>query len=613
MGGVRVATKAGIAAKARRTPASERLPETTGAVDIALAAVNSGKPIPEVARRVLEEQAQLIRAQRDELRLNHIGGLVRAVLWGALAIVAVGMLILVGSLLIRAARADALVVESFKVPPAMAQQGLTGDVIATQVLDKISGFQAKTISARAANSYDNNWGNDLKIDIPNTGATAEQLWKLLRGWLGKETRISGEIVGTKKGLALTARVGSSPGETFVSNDADVNSLVTKAAELIFKQTQPYRYAIYVMRAGRDAEGRAVLQQLAGDPSPIERKWALTGLAWDQTRQGRPRDAASTSRRALAVDPNFGRALANLGGYEASLGHLQAAVDVNTRLMNSRPTKDYEAEAAHLDMCGAKANVGLDTNNPVLLEDAASCFALTTAVAPLRDLLRPGSDLIRHDPIPASRLSLADAPGWPVIDRNLAETTFHLRAQVEGGSSTGIEKALQSYRASTAAAIADPTDGWSYAPYGPTEFHPAQAQALLKLGRIDEAAAIVAATPLDCYFCLRVRGMVAQAQGNLPQAQRWFAEAVKQGPRLAPAYVDWGKLLVHMGRPDTAVQKLARAAQLSPNWADPLKYWGDAFRLQGKRKEALKKYDAANKLAPKWRELQQARKLTGATS
>jgi tetratricopeptide (TPR) repeat protein len=127
-----------------------------------------------------------------------------------------------------------------------------------------------------------------------------------------------------------------------------------------------------------------------------------------------------------------------------------------------------------------------------------------------------------------------------------------------------------------------------------------------LGRTGEAAALIGKTPIDCYSCVRVRGMVAQARGDLPEAQRWFVEAVRQGPRLAPAYADWGKLLIRARRFESAEAKLARAAKLSPNWADPLKYWGDALAARGKRSEAIAKYDAALTLAPTWEELKRDR-------
>ena len=103
----------------------------------------------------------------------------------------------------------------------------------------------------------------------------------------------------------------------------------------------------------------------------------------------------------------------------------------------------------------------------------------------------------------------------------------------------------------------------------------------------------------------MRGLVEEARGNAPAAQRWFAEAARQGPRLAPAFADWGRLLANARRFDTAEVKLAYATRLASNWADPLKYWGDMLAAQGRRKEALAKYDAALKLAPTLSELRSA--------
>jgi tetratricopeptide (TPR) repeat protein len=178
--------------------------------------------------------------------------------------------------------------------------------------------------------------------------------------------------------------------------------------------------------------------------------------------------------------------------------------------------------------------------------------------------------------------------------------------MERGPSPALARALQDFRGAVPAEIADPRFGLSYQQAELTDYWPLEAQALVELGRTDEAAALIAKTPLDCYDCIRTRGMVAEAQRNAAEAQRWFVEAVRQGPRLPVAYVDWGRLLIRARHFDAATPKLARAAQLSPNWADPLKYWGDVLAAEGKRSDALAKYDAALKLAPDWEELKQAR-------
>ena len=107
-----------------------------------------------------------------------------------------------------AAHDHGLVVEAFSVPPDLVQRGLTGQVVAKQVLDRLSDLQAQTASMRSASTYQNNWGEDLKVEIPETGVSLGDVRRYLREWLGHETHISGEIYRTPTGLTMTARAGS---------------------------------------------------------------------------------------------------------------------------------------------------------------------------------------------------------------------------------------------------------------------------------------------------------------------------------------------------------------------------------------------------------------------
>ena len=598
-----MATKLATPRKAARKPRREELPESPNPVDIAMVAAVSGKPLPEVARRVLEEQADLIHAQRDELRLKHVGDIVRAALWGLLAIAAFAVLIAIGSVVVRAARADALIVESFKVPPAMAQQGLTGDVVATEVLDKIAAFQDDTQSIRAATSYDNNWGDDLKIDIPNTGATADQLWKLLRGWLGKETRISGEVIQTREGLALTARVGSSPGERFVAKDGNLDSLITKAAEHIMSQTQPYRYVWHLRDTGRQDQAIALLQQLTADPSLVERKWAWSGLAATYRFAGNFRASIAAADQAVSLDPKMIPARISRSYSEHILGIDQHAIDTLSAVFNAKNDGEYDQRILDANFCSALDTAGDITGDPQTFGQAIHC--LETAPASYRTSLpfvQFELDAAKHD-VPAM-LALNQQPSsvYSPQETALNNAQARLQALTESGGE-GLAEALQTFRSAQGVIAAS-------SPYGraieATVIRPMEIRALLRLGRTDEAAALVNTTALDCYTCVRLRGSVAEARGNFPAAQRWFAEAVRQGPRLAQGYLDWGRLLLRAHRPDAALAKIERSAELSPNSPDPMKYWGDALAAQGKRDEALVKYDAALKIAPNWQELKQAR-------
>ena len=600
-----MATKVANAAKRARKPAREELPDSPNPIDIAMVAAVSGKPLPDVAKRLLEEEARLIRAQCTELRLREIGERVRAALWAILAVAAfaiVGLIILV---MVRAARSDALVVESFRVPPGMASQGLTGDVVAKEVLDKIAEFQDKTESLRAATTYDNNWGDDLKIDIPQTGATADQVWKLLRQWLGKETRISGEVIETKSGLALTARVGSDPGQRFVSTTGDLDALVSQGAEHIMSATQPYRYAIYLNQVHRYPEEIAILQQLTANSSAVERKWAYNGLSAYLRNHGNFRGSIAMASQALAIDPNMIPSTLNVGYSYAALGHDQQALDELTRGLSLANSGEYDAHIVSANDCSALQSIGAIAADSSRLRASLAC--LSTAPASYRAFtpqVRSQIAFLRHDPGPIDReMPSAFANAQEVAVDNGADEIPVLIAAGERGAP--LAQALADFENAIARLPTGQNAAFVRASQA-TITWPLEAEALARLGRTDEAAAVISNTPMDCYYCVRVRGVVAQAQGNLPVAQRWFLEAATQGPRLPEAFVDWGRLLLQAHHYGSAELKLRNAARLAPNWADPLKYLGDALAGEGKRKDALDKYDAALKLAPQWAELKQAR-------
>ena len=590
--------------KPQRRLKREATPGSSSAIDIAMGAAASGKGLPEIARRVLEEQADYLHAQTAELKLSHIGNSVRAVLWGVLALLALGMLLLIGAVVVRAARADALVVESFKVPPAMAAKGLSGDVVATQVLDQLAALQQKTESTRAASSYANNWGNDLKIDIPNTGATADQIWTLLRGWLGKETRISGEVIETPQGLALTARVGGKPGERFVSKTNDLDSLVGQGAKLIFKQTQAYRYAISLDETKPEglAEATAILSRLTSDESPIERKWAYNGLSVLTRTSADIERSIVMANKALEIDPSMIPALGNLHFGQRRLGHDQQAVETLARAYAIRPGSEYDQRIVKVNNCMTRAGRG-----DILRDQADSRWARTCfEELGLNDYgwyAQAQLAAMRHDGGEAARL-LTSAGGAHVDDpATIAET--RLLVAMGADDQPAIAAALS--------ALVIEMDrlhgkrGKAFEPELRTYYWPLEAEALTRVGRGRDAMVVANRTPLDCYACVRVRGLAAWAVGDRKAAQRWFAQAVRQGPRLPAAYLDRGRLLHEAKHYAAANADFAEAVKLSNRgWADAFRYQGDNLVALRRADEARAAYDLALKLAPKWAALRDAR-------
>jgi tetratricopeptide (TPR) repeat protein len=218
---------------------------------------------------------------------------------------------------------DELVVEAFSVPPDLAAQGRTGQVMASQMLDDLSGLMALSSSARIQSSYATNWGDDLKVEIPETGISLGEFDRYLHKLLGHQTTISGEVVHTATGLAVTARVRSGAGARF--SGGDIDALVQQAADAIYRQTQPYRYGVYLSTLGQQAEAEAWYGQHAASGPDIERAWAIgIGLFNSYLLSGRDPDAQAAAQAAVRLKPDFSFGWSKVGVSAQELGQFEDA-------------------------------------------------------------------------------------------------------------------------------------------------------------------------------------------------------------------------------------------------------------------------------------------------
>ena len=232
--------------------------EETGApVAVSLALAGASR---EEADAFLRDQRHHMQQQLKEIGLRlwelRLGVLLRI----ATAFVGIAVASALALTVWNAAHADGLIVESFKVPPELAEKGLSGDVVATQFLDQLAAFQAQSSNAiQAPSSIANSWSDDLKVEIPETGVSLGEFNRYLRRWLGHETHISGEVVRLEGGtIEITARVNSEAGQSFSGREADFHALMAKAAEAIYAATQPIRYGNVLNVQGRFAEQDAFI-------------------------------------------------------------------------------------------------------------------------------------------------------------------------------------------------------------------------------------------------------------------------------------------------------------------------------------------------------------------
>jgi hypothetical protein len=76
--------------------------------------------------------------------------------------------------------------------------------------------------------------------------------------------------------------------------------------------------------------------------------------------------------------------------------------------------------------------------------------------------------------------------------------------------------------------------------------PQLAYARARNGDLAGAQTLIAATPLDCYLCVRERARIAELAGDRAAADRWSTEARRQGPSLPFAFAERGQMLMARG-------------------------------------------------------------------
>ncbi|HTT96618.1 MAG TPA: hypothetical protein VMF58_01100 [Rhizomicrobium sp.] len=574
-----------------------------------IAAAMAMGPDGERANTYLDEQTKLTRLQIEQieeenetrrhiLKLERASAAMKVAFELAVALIVTIIAIGLGAMIWSAASDNGLVVESFSVPPDLSQRGLTGDVIAAKLLDKLSSLQSQTVSSRAPSSYANNWGNDIKLQIPDTGISIGEFNRSLHTWLGHQTRITGEAYRTPAGLSVTARAGSDTSPTFTGTDADLDKLIRQAAESVYHATQPYRYAVYLANVGRNKEAEAAYLALIANGSVKDRAWAHIGIENIYANRGEHDRALATLREALALKPGFIMAYVNESGVESQFQHNEAELAAERKAVEIAHgprdpdmseqawiTGAIQAESSLANTLGDfKKEIELDRrifampdfNNAAsvarqndivafaLLHDGAAVEAMYRGFAPARNEL----EYLQQNGVYSFAEVLLGHPEIAIRDR----TRFDAALAKLGGVGTII-----SHR----------------------QFWPPIAYGIAEKGDFKGAHALVDQTPVDCNQCLRARAAIDILEKNWGGASYWLSRAVNDAPSLPFAYSDWGHMLLAKGDYDAAIAKLKIAHEKGPHFADPLEYWGEALLARHRVEDALAKFEEADGLAPNW--------------
>ncbi len=516
---------------------------TAAAVAVAIGGGTRGGRLPPEAAAFLTAQTRLAEVQlehlHDERELHHrhlhlrfFGDRLRIGLQILAIVLGLALSAGLGTMAWQAHADHGLMIDAFSAPPDLVRDGLTGEVVAARFLDKLQAMQSATQSDRPASSFQNNWGSEIKVEIPETGLTFGDLEKLLRDKLGHVSHVTGEVTKSPTGIAMTARFGDAPPRTFEGPETNVDALAQQAAEAVYRSSQPYRFSQYLDQHGRVAEAFAVIADLAANGPPSERGWAYA--QWSNLDLNDHGDTPAARLHALSAMAQGGGSIVEAEisavGEEIWSGHDQKALEYSVDLETRSQTRAPEQTQAYFDENRLVATAWLkslegDERRSARTYQAVGTKADYQGIQALSPALAATAYALDHD-LPAARESLA------------RKSTLDEAAMLQADAVNAFSALPAYWMAAEAgdwpAALAEArtADAWLAAnkPARPLMgllqsvwIHPLEALAMARGGDTEGAAALIESTPADCYLCLRVRGLVAAERKDWPAAEQWFAD------------------------------------------------------------------------------------------
>ena len=572
----------GIALDRVRTPGGRgnRKPAGDDAADHFLAAQEA----------LIADQRASLREQMRHMRLKHFGERLKVAIQLLTILVGVAVVASLGTMAFDAARADGVVLKPFTVAPDLARRGVTGEVVASQLLDKLTDISDRSQASNGVGTFGAGWGQNISLQIPETGVSLAEVDQFLRDKLGHERRLAGEVTQNTDGtLTVVARLGARALPPQTGPATDLTQLIGRTAEALYRREQPQTYEQYLAATGRpNEEWEAVGREEIESHDPVRRAVGYGHLGIVYADRGDGPAAIRNWEAADAEHAGLSWPAGNLGSSAVARGHMERSLASLRRadaLADHDPTYTRQAAAeSRLSYQGAIAQ---------LLLDHATAFDRRMAHA-------RGDNLGR----PQSRESLAlEAAEARALVHDGAQADADANAFVPRRPADMVAKAVSLWR------IADDRQDWQAAldrlalmpqanasrPYGLSR----RALALVKLGRAAEAQTVIAPSPLDCQPCVVARGFIAEAYGRRAEADHWFAEASRMAPSIPGGPLSWGEVLLARGDPAKAASQVREALRRSPRAEEALVGLGETLLAQGDAAGAVKQFAAADKLTPKW--------------
>jgi tetratricopeptide (TPR) repeat protein len=590
----------------------------------AIAAIASRQD-PAVARKTeafLDKQARLLDVQtqhlEDEhaLRLNHLAHqshlllgqrlsqAIRLSFQVVIALVVIVIGIGIAVMLHDAFSSHSVVIDSFNAPAGLVSRGVTGTVVASEVLNELTQLQQATRSndlAQQKRNLSNGWSNEVRVDVPETGVSLGEISRLLRARFGHDLHIGGSLVQSASGgLALSVSGDNLAPKTFTGGADDLDKLVVDAAQYVYSQFQPALWVHYLVDTNHCPEAVSIAESLYDTADDQSRASFLTD--WAGCLRDSPdittvaREGLQMYEEAIALDPQFWWAYA---GEESALSYLGEEEEAWRVSQSVR-----RAAGSHLSRLVARGEPALFLSDMFLTHDLQAATRELIADAAANGGIGSIAGAANSPDLAVAEAELHDRAAAELTSQALGALTAHLPPWMIHGT-----------RALVDGEFGDTTDADAeWGSWSETGWHGFMLSLICAHAWIEEAAGhsdkanAILALPGAAHLvdCQRFRGDILDHRGDWGGAQQAYAQSVALAPDLPAGYYSWGVALARHNDLAGALAKLQAANQRGPHWADPLKAWGDVLAKEGHWSDALEKYDEALKYAPNWAALKEAR-------
>src|SRR5208337_4451457 len=253
---------------------------------------------------------------------------------------------------------DVLIIDPFTVPKHFEEAGLTGEVMANRIGDRLRQIEIATQTRMKKDNLTSlrEEGSVPDVEIPGTKLGLKTIVDMTRALLGIYPKhISGDIVvpvdtPTKVGsppvqqqarvtVYLTQGRSRSAGVPLDVPADDLELLVQSTAEAALDQVNPYVLAVYRYEHREYGKAIEIVERVVQDPSADvphkEAAWYLWGIVLHN--QNKYDEAIAKYQKAIELDPKFALAYYNWGvvlddqkKYDEAIAKYQKAIELDPK-------------------------------------------------------------------------------------------------------------------------------------------------------------------------------------------------------------------------------------------------------------------------------------------